>query len=81
MGVHKRPDSPFWIIEIVLNGRRHKASSNTTDKNKARRIEAKMRVDLLLQDDPAYQPKITLAQAITRYIDTVKASACASVAA
>jgi integrase len=30
-----------------------------------------MRADLLLQDDPAYQPKITLAQAITRYIDTV----------
>ena len=71
MGLTKRPGSDNWYIEFIINGRRHKASSNTTDKNKARRIEAKMRADMLLQEDPAFQPKITLAQAITRYIDTV----------
>ena len=78
MGLTKRPGSDNWYIEFIINGRRHKASSNTTDKNKTRRIEAKMRADLLLQDDPAYQSKITLAQAITRYIDMVICAAASA---
>jgi integrase len=71
MGVIKRPDSDYWYIEFIYNGRRHKASSGTTDKTKARAIEAKMRTELLAGNDPSSLPKITLAQAIARYIDAV----------
>lgn len=71
MGVFKRPDSDNWYIEFIANGQRHKASSNTTDKNKARAIEAKMRAELLAGNDPNSLPRITLGEAITRYIDAV----------
>lgn len=43
MGVFKRPNSDNWYLEFICNGRRHKASSHTTDKNKARYIEAVIR--------------------------------------
>jgi hypothetical protein len=71
MGVIKRPDSPIWYIIFEYNGRRYKASSGTTDKTKARAIEAKMRAEVLAGNDPSSLPKITLAQAIARYIDAV----------
>jgi hypothetical protein len=71
MGVFKRPDSDFWYIEFIYRGRRYKASSETTDKNKARALEVKMRADIVAGQDPAHQPKVTLGEAITRYIDTV----------
>lgn len=71
MGVFKREGSPNWYIEFVHEGRRIKASSETTDKRKAIAIEAKMRADLLVGDDPRQLPIVTLAEAIDRYIDTV----------
>ena len=45
MGVIKRHDAPIWYIIVEHDGRRYKASSNTTDKTKARAIEAKMRTE------------------------------------
>jgi len=71
MGVIKRHDSPIWYIIFEHDGRRYKASSNTTDKTKARAIEAKMRTELLAGNDPNSLPKISLSQAISRYIDAV----------
>ena len=71
MSVIKRHDSPIWYIIFEHNGRRYKASSNTTDKTKARAIEAKMRTELLAGNDPNILPKVTLAEAISRYIDAV----------
>lgn len=71
MGVFKRPGSPCWHIEFIHDGVRHRASSHTTDKTKARAIETRMRAELLAGNDPSSLPKITLAQAIARYIDAV----------
>lgn len=71
MGIIKCPDSDCWYIEFIYNGRRHKASSGTTDKTKACAVEAKMRAELLAGNDPSSLPKIALAQAISRYIGAV----------
>jgi hypothetical protein len=32
MTVYKRPDSPFYLIEFVYKGERHRFSSETTSK-------------------------------------------------
>jgi hypothetical protein len=71
MGVIKRHDATIWYIIFEHNGRRYKASSGTTDKTKARAIEAKMRTELLAGNDPNSLPKVTLAEAVSRYIDAV----------
>ncbi len=71
MGVFKRPESDYWYIKFICNGRRHKVSSHTTDKTKARAIEARMRAELLAGNNLASVPKVTLAEAIDRYIEAV----------
>jgi|GEM_PF-6749739 hypothetical protein len=71
MGLIKRPGSDYWYIEFIHNGRRFKVSSGTNKKAEARAIEATMRADLAAGSDLASLPKVTLGEAITRYIDGV----------
>lgn len=71
MGVIQRPGSLHWHIEFVHDGVRHRASSGTADKNKARALEVRMRADLIAGKDTSKLPRVTLAEAITRYIDSV----------
>lgn len=71
MGVIKRPESNVWYIIFEHAGRRYRASSGTTNRTKAIAVEARMRSELLAGNDLGSLPRITLTEAITRYIDAV----------
>ena len=46
MGVFRRVGSPFWVIEFVYKGERHKFSSGTASKREAMDIETSRRAEL-----------------------------------
>ncbi len=71
MGVHKRGDSPYWVIDFVYRGERHKFSSGTASKREAQAQEAKHREELRGQAVHGKVLDLTLAEAAKRYAATV----------
>jgi hypothetical protein len=70
MGVLKRFYSKHWHIECVAGGV-YRATAGTSDKTKARAMEARMRTVIKASNDPSSLPEVTLGEAVTHYIDTV----------
>ncbi len=46
MPVYKQPNSPNWLIEFTIDGRRYRRSSGTNIKRKAQRIEEVWRQEI-----------------------------------
>ncbi len=38
MGLYKRSDSDVWWMSVIVNGKRHRASTETSNKKTAQRI-------------------------------------------
>lgn len=68
MTVYKQPSSPYWLIEVQIDGRRYRCSSKTTSKRDARRLEQRWRDELTARKD---WPALSLGEALDRYRDLV----------
>ena len=71
MPVYKQPRSPYWIIELRVDGRRFRRSSKTTSKRTARALEWEWRKELTAPKGPDAQPPMALGEALDRYSQTV----------
>lgn len=58
MSVRKRPGSPYWHYDFVLNGRRYTGSTKMKAKREAEAFVARVRADILLP--PRTRPPITV---------------------
>jgi len=65
--VKRRPDSPFWVYDFTIHGRRIRGSTKTTSRQEAEAIVAKLRSEVLLGITLGKKPEITLDQAIARH--------------
>jgi integrase len=75
MTVYKRPDSPFYLIEFVYKGERHRFSSETTSKAEAQAIEAERKKQLKDEIVHGKLTDMTLAEGMDRYtVEVVKLS-------
>ncbi len=72
MPVYKQPNSPNWLIEFMIDGRRYRRSSGTNIKRKAQRIEEKWRQEIHGGQHGIRAPEtLTLRKAADRYLETV----------
>jgi integrase len=75
MTVYKRSDSPFYLIEFVYKGERHRFSSETTSKAEAQAIEAERKKQLKDEIVNGKLPDMTLEEGMDRYtVEVVKLS-------
>ena len=73
-GIHRRGDSPFWWIDVVLpNGRRIRQSARTKDREEAEALVAKLRHDAFRESKLGILPARSWQEAVVRYL-TVKAN-------
>lgn len=68
MTVYKQPNSPYWLIELEVGGRRRRCSSKTTSKRDARRLEQRLRDELTSRSGHEDQPALSLGEALDRYL-------------
>ncbi len=72
MPVYKQPNSPNWLIEFKIDGRRYRRSSGTNIKRKAQRIEEKWRQEIHAgKHGIGTSETLTLGEAVDRYLKTV----------
>jgi len=68
-GIHRRHDSPFWWIDVVLpNGRRIRGSTRTQDRKEAQALLAKLKHDAFRETHLGVKPKRTWKEAVVRYL-------------
>lgn len=68
-GVHRRRDSPFWWIDVVLpNGKRLRGSTKTENKEEAEALLAKLRHEAYLASYLGIKPKRSWKEAVVRYL-------------
>lgn len=65
MALTKRPNSPFWYAEWMMNGKRYVKSTKTTNRQVAAQIEHKYRDQILKQEILGENKPITLLQILT----------------
>ena len=72
MPVYKQPNSPNWLIEFKIDGRRYRRSSGTNIKRKAQRIEEKWRQEIHGgKHGIGTSETLNLEGAVNRYLATV----------
>lgn len=68
-GVHRRQDSRFWWIDVVLpNGKRLRESTRTEDRQEAEALLAKIRHECYQQTYLGVKPKRSWKEAVVRYL-------------
>jgi integrase len=68
-GIHRRGDSPFWWIDVVLpSGRRIRQSSRTKDRQEAEALVAKLKHEAFRESQFGIRPKRTWQEAVVRYL-------------
>lgn len=73
-GVHRRADSRFWWIDVVLpNGERIRQSAKTEDRKAAEALVAKLKLDAFRATHFGIKPKRTWQEAVVRYL-TIKSN-------
>jgi len=73
-GLHRRQDSRFWWIDVVLpNGERVRASTKTENKEEARAFLAKLKLDTYRQAHLGIKRTRYWREAVVRYFE-VKAA-------
>src|SRR5258708_6274744 len=73
-GLHRRADSRFWWVDVVLpNGERVRTSSKTQDRKEAEGLLAKLKSDAFRGAVFGALPKRTWQEAVVRYL-SVKAN-------
>jgi len=71
VGLHRRDDSPHWIIEFVYRGVRYKRSSGVSRRTEAQAIEATWREELRQAALHGPTVRMTLSEALERYYHSV----------
>lgn len=73
-GIHRRPDSRFWWIDVVLpDGRRIRQSTRTENRDEAEALLSRLKVDTFREANFGIKPKRSWQEAVLRYLE-VKAS-------
>lgn len=73
-GIHRRKDSRFWWIDVVLqNGRRIRQSTGTEDRGEAKAFIARLKADAFKESHLGIRSKRTWQEAVVRYL-VVKSS-------
>src|SRR5688572_26772175 len=68
-GIHRRGDSPYWWIDVVLpNGRRIRQSSGTKDRQEAETLIAKLKHDAFRESQFGQKPRRSWQEAVVRYL-------------
>lgn len=68
-GLHRRHDSPFWWIDVVLpNGRRIRQSTRTKNRAEAEAFLLKLKHDAFRESHLGIKPKRTWQEAVVRYL-------------
>ena len=68
-GIHRRGDSPFWWIDVVLpNGRRIRQSTRTKKREEAEALLAKLKHDAFREAHLDLKPKRSWQEAVVRYL-------------
>ena len=68
-GLHRRRDSSFWWIDVVLpNGRRIRQSSGTKDRKEAEALIAKLKSEAFREEVFGIKPKRHWKEAVVRYL-------------
>ena len=71
-GVHRRADSRYWWIDVVLpNGERIRESARTEDRKAAEALVAKLKLDAFRATHFGIKPKRSWQEAVVRYL-TIK---------
>lgn len=73
-GLHRRRDSRFWWIDVVLpNGQRLRTSTKTENREEAEAFLAKLTLESFRSAHLGIRPKRSWQEAVVRYLE-VKAS-------
>ena len=68
-GLHRRGDSPFWWIDVVLpNGRRIRRSTRTQDRKEAQALLSKLKHESFREAHLGVKPRRTWQEAVIRYL-------------
>jgi integrase len=68
-GIHRRGDSPFWWIDVVLpNGRRIRQSAKTERREEAEALVAKLKYDAVREANLGIQSRRSWQEAVLRYL-------------
>ena len=68
-GLHQRPDSRYWWIDVVLpNGKRLRGSTKTDNRQDAEALLAKLRHEAYLESYLGVKPKRSWKEAVVRYL-------------
>lgn len=71
MSVYRRKRSPYWQYDFTVGGLRFRGSTEAADKEQAKGIAAKLRVDALSQQHFPRPEDMTIGQAFGRYYSEV----------
>jgi integrase len=72
-GIYRRSDSRFWWIDVALpNGRRIRQSSGTSDREEAKALVAKLKVEAFKEAHFGVKPKRSWQDAVVRYLEVKK---------
>ena len=73
-GLHRREDSRFWWIDVVLpNGRRLRQSTRTENREEAEALLARLKHESYREEFLGIKPKRSWEEAVVRYLE-IKAS-------
>lgn len=68
-GLHRRRDSRYWWVDVVLpNGRRVRESTRTQDRTEAEALLARLKLDAFQEAKFGIRPKHRWKEAVVRYI-------------
>ncbi len=68
-GIHRRQDSRFWWIDVVLpNGKRIRQSTGTENRAEAQAFVARLKVDAFRESKLGIKPKRSWQEAVVRYL-------------
>ncbi len=72
-GLYRRGDSPFWWVDVAAsNGRRIRQSTGTSDREEAKALVAKLKVDAFKEAHFGVKPKRSWQEAVVRYLEVKK---------
>ena len=72
-GLYRRGDSPFWWVDVAAsNGRRIRQSAGTSDREEAKALVAKLKVDAFKEAHFGVKPKRSWQEAVVRYLEVKK---------
>src|ERR1039458_4737617 len=68
-GIHRRKDSRFWWIDVVLqNGRRIRQSTGTENRDEAKAFIARLKADAFKESHLGIKSRRTWQEAVVRYL-------------